>query len=869
MNKQAVQFVRWPWIVERGDAVFATFREAQECATEINSIRQRHGRQAVTASYLFAVGVMSETMHAMVAAHRRGATSAFSGQLVAARRRFGREFTETIDRFATAFPPTGAEPTVEGWEEFLAGATGGMANLALAFEELLLLWMLNQNRACAAVSEWASDEALKRESRYEEIVAMTRSSDGAPGKAGGVFELLMAPLLHSSDSIVQQLAYMRQHWATRLVSTPVWKRLLLAIDICTEEDVWLAKQGQPISTGAQVPGPIVVPPKVELSPTFSDDREWMPNVVMLAKSTLVWLTQLGRHYGRKIERLDQIPDEELDRLQEHGFSALWLIGVWERSRASREIKQLNGAEHAAASAYSIYDYEIAESLGGKSAYENLKNRAKKRGIRLATDMVPNHTAIDSKWMADHPDRFLQTAISPYPNYSFTGPDLSQHDDYKLFIEDGYWDCTDAAVVFKRVDTKSESVRYVYHGNDGTGLPWNDTAQLDYSHADVREAVIQSILLVASMSSVIRFDAAMTLASSQIQRLWFPVPGGGGGIPSRAHFALSEREFAKRVPREFWREVVERVAKEYPDTLLLAEAFWMMEGYFVRELGMHRVYNSAFMNMLKAGNNAEYRNLMKVMLAAEPEILKRFVNFMNNPDEESAAVQFGRDDKYFGVCLMMATMPGVPMFGHGQIEGYSEKYGMEFTAPLRDERPDEEFQRRHEREIIPLLKKRSLFSDVKRFNLYDFVQDDGSVDEDVFVYSNSLGNERALVVFCNSYKETNGVVREAAPHAGGAKLSVAEALSIPANDTIVRFKDALTDLYYLRSARDVAANGWRFQLRAFEHRCFLDFHLEVDSPQKPWRALERALGGRGVLSLDDAMASIQGEVVGNSRDSAIA
>jgi hypothetical protein len=53
-----------------------------------------------------------------------------------------------------------------------------------------------------------------------------------------------------------------------------------------------------------------------------------------------------------------------------------------------------------------------------------------------------------------------------------------------------------------------------------------------------------------------------------------------------------------MPEEFWRQVVDRVTREAPDTLLLAEAFWLLEGYFVRTLGMHRVYNSAFMNMLK-------------------------------------------------------------------------------------------------------------------------------------------------------------------------------------------------------------------------------------------------------------------------------
>ena len=70
--------------------------------------------------------------------------------------------------------------------------------------------------------------------------------------------------------------------------------------------------------------------------------------------------------------------------------------------------------------------------------------------------------------------------------------------------------------------------------------------------------------------------------------------------------MTTSQFNDAIPNEFWREVVDRVAKECPDTLLLAEAFWMMEGYFVRTLGMHRVYNSAFMNMLKKEENQKYR-----------------------------------------------------------------------------------------------------------------------------------------------------------------------------------------------------------------------------------------------------------------------
>ena len=108
------------------------------------------------------------------------------------------------------------------------------------------------------------------------------------------------------------------------------------------------------------------------------------------------------------------------------------------------------------------------------------------------------------------------------------------------------------------------------GNDGTSMPWNDTAQLDYLNPVTREAVIQKIIHVAKNFPIIRFDAAMTLAKRHIQRLWYPKPGHGGDIAGRASHAISDEEFNRRIPQEFWREVVDRIAQEVPDTLLLAD-----------------------------------------------------------------------------------------------------------------------------------------------------------------------------------------------------------------------------------------------------------------------------------------------------------
>ena len=158
--------------------------------------------------------------------------------------------------------------------------------------------------------------------------------------------------------------------------------------------------------------------------------------------------------GGSIGRLDEIPDEELATLARRGLNSLWLIGVWERSRASKTIKQLCGNRDAVASAYSLFDYAIAEDLGGEAAYINLRDRAYRHGVRLASDMVPNHMGIDSPWVVEHPEWFISRPDTPYPAYSFNGPDLSHDGRVEIKIEDHYFEQTDAAVVFRRRDRRA-------------------------------------------------------------------------------------------------------------------------------------------------------------------------------------------------------------------------------------------------------------------------------------------------------------------------------------------------------------------------------------------------------------------------------
>ncbi|HRZ18104.1 MAG TPA: alpha-amylase, partial [Candidatus Hydrogenedentes bacterium] len=362
---------------------------------------------------------------------------------------------------------------------------------------------------------------------------------------------------------------------------------------------------------------------------------------------------------------------------------------------------------------------------------------------------------------------------------------------------------------------------------------------------------------------IRFDAAMTLAKKHYQRLWFPRPGDAGAIPSRAEHSLTREQFDTAFPEEFWRQVVDRAAAETENTLLLAEAFWLMEGYFVRTLGMHRVYNSAFMNMLKMEENAKYRQTLKNVLEFSPEILQRFVNFMNNPDEDTAVAQFGKGDKYFGVAVLLATMPGLPMFGHGQVEGLTEKYGMEYRRAYWDESPDQDLIVRHEREVFPLLRQRHVFSGAEHFQVYDFTTPDGWVDENVFAFSNRCGGERALVLYNNAYSSSRGVVHTAsAVNRGSAeaprleRADLGAALDLPVSErAYVIFRDSRTGLEYLHYVPELRRDGLHVELAGYEHRVFLDWFF-VEDHDLSWARLHEMIGGRGVPSVGDAWAELR-------------
>lgn len=852
---------------KNGNVIFANFQASRDFAHRMNQLRPdpQNPETYISPAEINALGLIDEILHQVVdeyyKTHGRSIRTALARHLI---NTFGRsEVIATLTSFNELFPPSEVYRGNQTVQEYLKKTDKGVTNYDVTLEELLMTWLTNMNPAAARYREIFDDRPLYSSTSYARLIDAIQSffkTQPAFGPDGqDLITMLRTPATQVPDSLTGQLEFIKEMWSKYLGDDLL--RLLGSLDMLKEE---ARAKAMFVQAGADFSNPEThVPeyragydawgtPLVETE-NYSPDSDWMPRVVMLAKNTFVWLNQLSRQYQRPIERLDQIPDETLDQLARWGFTGLWLIGLWERSDASRKIKQMCGNPDAVSSAYSLSHYEIAERLGGESAYYNLSQRCGARGIRLASDMVPNHMGIDSDWVYDHPDWFIQSDHSPFPVYTFDGPDLSSRPGISINLEDHYYTRSDAAVVFKHYDHDTGRTRFIYHGNDGTSMPWNDTAQLNYLDPEVREAVIQTILAVARQFPIIRFDAAMTLTKKHYQRLWFPQPGSGGDIPSRADHAMTKETFDQAMPEEFWREVVDRVAQEVPDTLLLAEAFWLMEGYFVRTLGMHRVYNSAFMNMLRNEENEKYRQLIKNTLTYDPQILKRYVNFMNNPDEKTAAEQFGKGDKYFGICTLLSTMPGLPMFGHGQVEGYTEKYGMEYYRPYWDETPDQGLVNHHASVIFPLLHRRQIFAEADNFRLYDFYTENGSVDENVFAYSNHHNGQSALIVYNNRSGDTAGWIKQSAPflvkdgHDGHLLQSdLTDALNLQGgNDAYVLYWDNVSRLYYVRSLADIRERGLFFELPAYSHMVLLDFKVVYGSH---YAALHESLAGEGVADL---------------------
>ncbi len=337
-----------------GNVVLPDAASNRRLAQRMNQAPERAGSpdRTVNAGQLMAMGLVDEILHRVVAMYREQVRpTVMRDAIEALTRRLGPEQLDaTLAAFVDSFPTAEARRTAQAPADYLAGTTAGMPNREIALEELLLLWLANANPAYAPFRELFDDSPLRR-TPYGEVIGGMAAFFAAQPPFGpqhqSLIEMLRAPAVAVPNSLAGQLRFLRERWG--LVVAEYGDRFLVSLDILAEEEraVWARFHpdagGGPEDAAARA-GAAWLAESGWLSPAegepeaeaFSPDTDWMPRLVLIAKNTYVWLDQLSRRYGRPIGRSTRSPTRSSTASRARGFTGLWLIGLWERSAASRD-----------------------------------------------------------------------------------------------------------------------------------------------------------------------------------------------------------------------------------------------------------------------------------------------------------------------------------------------------------------------------------------------------------------------------------------------------------------------------------------------------------------------------------------------------
>ena len=316
-----------------GNVVFANMAACRDFAYRMNQVRdvENHPDRVVHAGQLYAMGLIDEASHVLIASYRQqfdpevmtSALDWFAAQVGA------EKLDAMLLAFVEQFPGSSVIRGLETPRQWLAGQTEGTPHRAAALEELLLLWTANRNQAFRPFEELFEDRTLAEKTVYRQVTQrMPEYFASRPliplpdAKPMSLLDLLRAPAVGSPDSLSDQLALIQKLWKP-LIGDSLERLLEMAAAILREEELAIWTQFNPpdahAAEGARRHGhkspfadghsevPTFGDPANEYE-KFSADTAWMPNTVLIAKSTYVWLAQLSRKYGRHIGRLDEIPD---------------------------------------------------------------------------------------------------------------------------------------------------------------------------------------------------------------------------------------------------------------------------------------------------------------------------------------------------------------------------------------------------------------------------------------------------------------------------------------------------------------------------------------------------------------------------------
>jgi hypothetical protein len=381
---------------------------------------------------------------------------------------------------------------------------------------------------------------------------------------------------------------------------------------------------------------------VTLGPALPSALEWPAHPVVYEVNTAVWLGEVAARRGAHVT-LGSVPAAEWDLVVPDGVSVVWLMGVWTRSQAGREIALSNPDLRAGwssalpdwtsadvvGSPYCITDYEPAPAFGGWAALDSARAELRARGALLMVDWVPNHVGPDSPWLRTAPEAFLRG----------TAEDLARSP--ASFVEiDG--------TVFAR-------------GKDPYFAPWPDVVQVNAFAPSLRSLAAAALGRVAEHADAVRCDMAMLMLDDVVTATWGEQVG-----PQPAE--------------TYWTAVMAAVRERFPAFRFIAEAYWDRE-WDLQQVGFDYCYDKRLYDRLAGADVRQVRG----HLDADPSYQERLVRFLENHDEPRAAGTFDPPARAMAAAVTIATLPGLTLWHDGQAEGRRV-----FVPVFLGRRPDEPY-----------------------------------------------------------------------------------------------------------------------------------------------------------------------------------
>jgi len=336
---------------------------------------------------------------------------------------------------------------------------------------------------------------------------------------------------------------------------------------------------------------------------------------------------MSRRLGRKAT-LDDIPDAELDRLAKMGFDWIWFLSVWQTGPDAQAVSRSNPVwrrefqetlldlcdDDIPGSGFAITGYTVHKSLGGDAALARLRERMKKRGLRLMLDFVPNHMGLGHPWIDDHPEHFIpgterDMAAAPQ-NYTW-------------------------------VKRKKGDLLLAY-GRDPYFAGWPDTLQLNYANPATQEAMIGELQKIAGQCDGLRCDMAMLVLPDVFERTW-----------------------GQRAPL-FWPTATQRVRERHPGFCFMAEVYWDLE-WTLQQQGFDYAYDKRLYDRLRDHHARPVREHFLAGLDYQDKLAR----FLENHDEPRAAATFS-SDIHQAAAVITFLSPGLRFFHQGQFEGCKKR-----------------------------------------------------------------------------------------------------------------------------------------------------------------------------------------------------